>query len=73
MLSLFTVNNMMIDNLKVTYQVEDINVTLSPSDICENIPYDLATIFSRLIKDSDANSDIIIEQLIQTFGKPEHV
>ena len=64
------INNFnMIDNLKVTYQTEAINISLSPSDVYENIPYDLATIFSRIIKDSDANSDIIIEQ----FGKPEHV
>lgn len=61
----------MIDNLKVTYQTEGINVLLSPSDTCENIPYDLATIFCRVIKDSDANSDIVIEQLIEEFGKPE--
>ena len=70
----FTINNFnMIDNLKVTYQTEDINIALSPSDTYENIPYDLATIFSRIIKDSDANSDIVIEQLIEEFGKPEHV
>ena len=52
----------MIDNLNVTYRTEDINISLSPSDVYENIPYDLATIFSRIIKDSDANSDIVIEQ-----------
>lgn len=63
----------MIDNLKVTYQTEGINISLSPSNTYENIPYDLATIFSRIIKDSDANSDIVIEQLIEEFGKPEHV
>ena len=68
------INNFnMIDNLKVTYQTERINISLSPSDVYENIPYDLATIFSRIIKDSNANSDIIIEQLIEEFGKPEHV
>lgn len=61
----------MIDNLKVTYRTEDINVSLSPSDVYENTPYDLATIFSRIIKDSDANSDIVIEQLIEEFGKPK--
>lgn len=65
------INNFnMIDNLKVTYQTEDINISLSPSDTYENISYDLATIFSRIIKDSDANSDIVIEQLIEEFGKP---
>ena len=68
------INNFnMIDNLKVTYQTEYINVSLSPSDVYENIPYDLATIFSRIIRDSEANSDIVIEQLIEEFGKPEHV
>lgn len=68
------INNFnMIDNLKVTYQIERINISLSPSNTYENIPYDLATIFSRIIKDSDANSDIVIEQLIEEFGKPEHI
>lgn len=70
----FTINNFnVIDNLKVTYRTEAINISLSPSDVYENIPYDLATIFSRIIKDSDANSDIVIEQLIEEFGKPENV
>lgn len=61
----------MIDNLTVTYQAEGINVSLSPSNIYENIPYDLASIFRRIIKDSEASSDIVIEQLIDEFGKPE--
>lgn len=63
----------MIDNLEVTYQTEGINVSLSPSNTYENIPYDLASIFRRIIKDSNANSDIIIEELIEEFGKPDNV
>lgn len=60
----------MIENLKISYVDNDgINILLTPKlyDYSENysanLPYDLANIFSRIIKDSDANPDIIIEEL----------
>ena len=34
----------------------------------ENIPYSLAEVFIRIIEDSDANPDIVIEELIENFG-----
>lgn len=65
----------MIENLKISYVDNDgINILLTPKlydysleNYTENLPYDLANIFSRIIKDSDANSDIVIEELQEKF------
>lgn len=59
----------MIDNLKVSFNYNNIQYTLSTSDDePENIPYDIAEIVTQLIKLSGANSDIIIDSLIDDFG-----
>lgn len=65
----------MIKNLKISYVDGDgINISLTPTlydyfseNYNANLPYDLANIFSRIIKDSDANSDIVIEELQEKF------
>ena len=65
----------MIENLKISYIDSDgINISLTPKlydysleNYTANLPYDLANIFSRIIKDSDANSDIIIEEIQEKF------
>lgn len=60
----------MIEDLKISYVDSDrINISLTPKlyDYSENLPYDLANIFSRIIKDSDANPDIVIEELQEKF------
>lgn len=59
----------MIDNLKISFNYNNIQYTLSTSDDePENIPYDIAEIVTQLIKLSGANSDIIIDSLIDDFG-----
>ena len=59
----------MIDNLKVSFDYNNIQYTLSTSDSePEDIPYDIAEIVTQLIKLSDANPDIIIDSLIDDFG-----
>ena len=59
----------MIDNLKVSFDYNNIQYTLSTSDgEPENIPYDIAEIVTQLIKLSDVNPDIIIDSLIDDFG-----
>lgn len=59
----------MIDNLKVSFNYNNIQYTLSTSDDePENISYDIAEIVTQLIKLSGANSDIIIDSLIDDFG-----
>ena len=59
----------MIDNLKVSFDYNNIQYTLSTSDDePEDIPYDIAEIVTQLIKLSGANPDIIIDSLIDLFS-----
>ena len=55
----------MIDNLKISYELErDISVTLSTATgYDDNLPHNLAAVFAKVIKDSNANADMVIENL----------
>lgn len=55
----------MIDNLKISYEYDrDISVTLSTeTGYDDNLPNNLASVFAKVIKDSNANADIVIENL----------
>lgn len=55
----------MIDNLKISYELDsDISVTLSTeTGYDDNLPHNLAAVFSKVIKDSYANADMVIEDL----------
>ena len=55
----------MIDNLKISYELDrDISVILSTeTGYDDNIPHNLAAVFAKVIKDSNANADIVIENL----------
>ena len=55
----------MIDNLKISYELDrDISVTLSTeTGYDDNIPHNLAAVFAKVIKDSRANADMVIEDL----------
>ena len=55
----------MIDNLKISYELDrDISVTLSTeTGYDDNLPHNLASVFAKVIKDSRANEDIVIENL----------
>ena len=57
----------MIDNLKISYDYDrDISVTLSAYTDCENnLPFILAELFARVIKDSNVNEDMVIENLTE--------
>ena len=55
----------MIDNLKISYELDrDISVILS-TDTCydDNLPHNLAAVLAKVIKDSNANADMVIENL----------
>ena len=58
----------MIDNLKISYDYDrDIYVTLSTDtgyDV-NNLPYNLAALFAKVIKDSNANYNMVIENLTE--------
>ena len=43
------------------------------TDISENLPYDLAEVFAEVIRLTNANPDMVVEQLINEYGLPESV
>ena len=55
----------MIDNLKINYELDrDISVTLSTeTGYDDNLPHNLAAVFAKVIKDSRANTDMVLENL----------
>ena len=55
----------MIDNLKINYELDrDISVTLSTeTGYDDNLPHNLAAVFAKVINDSRANKDMVIENL----------
>ena len=55
----------MIDNLKISYEFDrDMSVTLSTdTGYDDNLPHNLAAVFAKMIKDSRANADMVIENL----------
>ena len=59
----------MIQDLTITYVCNGIETTLTIKDeYYDNMPYNLADIFAKVIRDSDANAQIVIERLKNTFG-----
>ena len=55
----------MIDNLTISYELDrDISVILSTSTgYDDNLPHNLAAVIAKVIKDSRANKDMVIENL----------
>ena len=55
----------MIDNLTISYELgRNISVTLSTdTGYDDNLPHNLAAVFAKVIKDSRANKDMVIENL----------
>ena len=55
----------MIDKLKISYELDsDISVTLSTeTGDDDNLLNNLAAVFAKVIKDSRANADMVIENL----------
>lgn len=55
----------MIDNLKISYELDrDISVTLSTEvGYDDNLPHNLAAVFAKVIKDSRANTEMVLENL----------
>lgn len=57
----------MIDNLIISFESEGITHALNVPTKDINLPYNLAATFTELIKHSDANAEMIIEQLEVKF------
>lgn len=57
----------MIDKINISYIVDGIKVNLSipQEEVTENLPYNLANMFSRLVKDTNANPALVIEDIKQ--------
>ena len=55
----------MIDKLTISYELDrDISVILSTeTGYDDNLPHNLAAVFAKVIKDSRANKDMVIENL----------
>lgn len=58
----------MIDNLTITFESNGITHTLDVPTRDENLPYNLATAFTEIIKQSDANSEMVIDNLGDEFA-----
>lgn len=58
----------MIDNLTISFEHEDIVHTLSVPTRDENLPYNLATAFAEIIKQSDANDEMVLDNLGEEFS-----
>lgn len=58
----------MIQDLTISYVSNGIKTTLTVEDEhYDNIPYNLADIFEKVIRESDANPQIVIENLKSAF------
>ena len=58
----------MIQDLKISYVCNGIETTLTiKDDHYDNIPYNLADMFEKVIRESDANPQTVIENLKSAF------
>lgn len=57
----------MIDNLTINFECNGITHTLDVPTRDENLPYNLATAFAEVIRKSDANDEMVIENLMEEF------
>ena len=58
----------MIQDLKISYICNGIETTLTiKDDYSDNMPYNLADIFEKVIRESNANPQTVIENLKNAF------
>ena len=58
----------MIENLTISYVCSGIKTTLTIKDnYSDNMPYNLADMFEKVIRESDANPQTVIENLKSAF------
>ena len=58
----------MIQDLTISYVCNGIKTTLTIKDnYADNIPYNLADMFEKVIRESDANPQTVIENLKSAF------
>lgn len=58
----------MVDIIKICYHNNGVITTMESADGCpDNLPYILADMFCRLIEDTNANPEIVINELKNSF------
>ena len=58
----------MIENLTISHVCNGVKTTLTiEDDHYDNMPYNLADMFEKVIRESDANPQIVIENLKSAF------
>lgn len=57
----------MITDLSINYEYEGLQYFIKVPSVDENLPYNLAEAFKEVIKKSNANADMVIEQLIESL------
>ena len=58
----------MIQDLTISYVCNGIETTLTIKDECyDNMPYDLADMFVKVIRESDANQQMVIDNMKSAF------
>ena len=64
----------MIQEISIKIKSGGLTHTISiDTDIDGNLPYDLADAFIEVIRMTNANPDMVVEQLINEYGLPESV
>lgn len=58
----------MITNLSINYECEGLQYFIKVPSEDNNLPYNLAEAFEEVIKKSNANADIVLKQLVESFG-----
>ena len=57
----------MITDLSINYEYEGLQYFIKVPSEDNNLPYNLAEAFREVIEKSNANADMVIEQLIESF------
>ena len=58
----------MINNLTISYVINGIQTTLTiKDDPYSNAPYNIADMFEKVIREADANPQIVLENLKSAF------
>lgn len=58
----------MISDLKISYRQDGVITTMELDDTIEgNLPYNLANMFEKVIRESDANPQMVLDDLKNAF------
>lgn len=58
----------MITDLSINYEYGGLQYFIKVPSEDNNLPYNLAEAFEEVIRKSNANADIVLKQLIESFG-----